>query len=208
MAHQDIMPAVEEASERFKVADPGAASFVDFDLLNEEVYANFRPFGMMGKDQVAGLHIMPPTGRDKIMYAIEGKKTVELDLIRPGRFIGYIAPNAPHHLTQEFGWWHLNGTEEFYFTIPLQSGDICLLIFEASPPDRVDTFAWYCQQCLEPLHACTSKVGQVGLDGYWVDEAAAVEEFNGDDRLRTCKECGAEHPLAYSVFDPIEKKVW
>ena len=208
MAPQDVMRTVEAAAERLKAHDPKTASFIDFDLLNDEMYEKFHPFAMMGKDQIAGLRVMPPGGREKVMYGIENNKSVVLDLVRPGKFIGYIPPNAPHHLTKEFGWWHLNGTEEFYFTIPLSDGNVCLIIFEANPPDRIDTFAWYCQKCLDPLHARTSKVGKVGLDGYWVDEAAAIEEFNGNEALRTCKECGTVHPLAYSVFDAPEKKVW
>ena len=76
MASKQPMQVLEEAGERFKSSSPVTASFVDFDLLSDEIYSSFHPFGMMGKDQTAGLHIMPAGGRDKVMYAIEDKKIV------------------------------------------------------------------------------------------------------------------------------------
>jgi hypothetical protein len=33
---------------------------------------------MMGKDQIAGLRVLPPGGREKVMYGIEDKKSVML----------------------------------------------------------------------------------------------------------------------------------
>ena len=208
MASDQIQRTVEEAVERLRTSVSPTTSFVDFDLLNEEVYKQFHPFGMMGTDQIVALRLMPPGGRDDAMYALQGDKRITLDLIGPGKFVGFIPRNLPHHLPHDFGWWHLNGTEEFYFCIPLSDGNVCLLIFEANPIERVDTFAWYCQQCYAPLYARECNVGRVGLDGYWETKGVAVKAFNADMSLRTCTACDAVHPPAFSFFDPQEAKVW
>ena len=42
------------------------------------MYEKFHPFAMMGKDQIAGLRVLPPGGREKVMYGIEDKKSVML----------------------------------------------------------------------------------------------------------------------------------
>ncbi len=202
------LKSVEAAMEQFKGTDGGAASFVDFDLLDEKIYQRFYPFGMMGDDQIVGLRLMPPGGRAEPMYGLEGNKQVELDVIAPGKTFGYIPRNLPHHLPNDYGWWHLNGTEEFYFTIPLSDGNTCLVLLEANPIERVDTFAWFCQACFAPLYGRECNVGRVGLDGYWETEANAIEMFNNDDKLRTCDACRAEHPLAYSVYDSQDAKIW
>ncbi len=208
MGTQDIKRTVEEAVESLRSAALAPASFMDFDLLNEEVYKRFHPFGMMGTDQIVALRHMPPGGRADVMYGLQSGKKITLDLIGPGKFVGFIPRNMPHHLPRDFGWWHLNGTEEFYFCIPLEDGNVCLMIFEANPLDRVDTFAWYCQQCYAPLYARECNVGRVGLDGYWETEAASVTDFNADTALRTCAACSDVHPPAYSFFDPPEEKLW
>jgi len=207
MADTDLLKALAAVQDRLDTMKD-ETSFVDFDLLNEEIYGQFEPFGMMGKDQVIGLRLMPPGGRKKTMFGIENRKLVELDVVRPGRFIGYIKPNAPHHLDKMYGWWHLNGTEEFYIPINLNNGHSCLLLLEANPKDRVDTFAWYCPNCFNHLYSHTTAVGVHGLEGYWKDEAKAIANFNSDKKLRTCRECGTVHQEAYSVFDPLDKKVW
>jgi hypothetical protein len=202
------MRSVEAAIAQFQNSDPDAKSFVDFNLLTEEVYAKFWPFAMMGTDQIVGLRLMPPGGRAEPMYGLEGNRLVTLDVIDPGKMLGFIPRNVPHHLPNDYGWWHLNGTEEFYFTIPLNSGSTCLVLLEGNPVDRVDVFAWYCQSCYSPLYARDCNVGRVGLDGYWETEAAAIETFNNEEALRICANCASVHPLAFSVFDAEEAKTW
>ncbi len=45
--------------------------------------------------------------------------------------------------------------------------------------------------------------GRLGVDGFWEAEAAAVSAFNADEKLRTCPECNALHPLAHK-WNPYE----
>jgi hypothetical protein len=52
------------------------------------------------------------------------------------------------------------------------------------------------------------ETGKVGIDGYWKAEKAAIEEFNQDERLRTCSECETIHPTGYSFFADEHEKEW
>ena len=88
MSSTDLLKTLVKVQDRLETMKD-QTSFVDFDLLNEEIYGQFEPFGMMGKDQVIGLRMMPPGGRKKVMYGIEDRKLVELDVVKPGQFIGW-----------------------------------------------------------------------------------------------------------------------
>ena len=203
-----IVRQLEAAAEQVRREQPTLSAFVDFDLLSEEVASKFRPFGTMGKDQIFGIRILEGGGRSKINFGLKDGHVVRLREIQPGRAFGYIPAGMPHHLTHEFGWWHANGTDEFYLCVPLVNQKVALVIFECNYPERHDGFNWYCLACYRPLHQRQVNIGRVGLEGYWEAEAAAIKEFNADLELRTCKGCGALHPLAYSVFAPENEKVW
>ena len=201
--------ALEQAAEKFRAERPDAAGFLDLDLLSEEAVKGFAPFGYLGKDLIFGVRVLGGGGtRIKQLYGLVDGRPLRMTELRPGKSFGYIPKGLPHHLTHEFGWWHVNGADEFYFATPLVDGRVALVIFEASFPERYDGFNWYCLSCFAPLHQSSVNIGRVGLEGYWKAEAAAVAEFNGDASLRRCKGCGAEHPFAYSVWDAPDKKTW
>jgi 3-hydroxyanthranilate 3,4-dioxygenase len=57
-------------------------------------------------------------------------------------------------------------------------------------PDELDRLAWFCKRCQARLHevafSCENIETQLG---------EAIERFNGDERLRTCRRCGAVLPV-------------
>ncbi len=199
---------MQEAAEQFTSEQPGISPFVDLDFLDDEAVARFAPFGMMGKDQIFGVRILGGGGRSKELYGLVDRRPKKIRELQPGKALGYIPAGLPHHLTYEFGWWHVNGADEFYVGLPMTDGRVALLIFEATFPDRVDLFNWYCLQCFTQIHSSAVNIGRVGLKGYWQAEAVAVAEFNANPKLRTCSKCSDVHPLAYSVFDSPDKKNW
>jgi hypothetical protein len=203
-----LTQSLEAAAEQFRQEHPGIAAFLDFDFLNDQAVKQFTPFGRMGKDQIFGIRILGGGGRIKQLYGLPQGRPVRMKELQPGKALGYIPAGLAHHLTHEFGWWHVNGADEFYLGVPITDGRIALVIFEAIFPERVDWFNWYCLKCFAPLHGSAVNIGRVGLEGYWKAESAAVATFNADEKLRTCKACGTVHPLAYSVFDSPDKKPW
>jgi 3-hydroxyanthranilate 3,4-dioxygenase len=67
-------------------------------------------------------------------------------------------------------------------------GENLQLRLKAEPPVR-EAVAWYCAGCGELVHA-RAIAGGIPQEGYW----EAVQLFNGDAALRTCRACAAVHP--------------
>lgn len=118
-----------------------------------------------------------------------------------------IYAGTPHHSKHTFGYWHINDVDEVYFRMPAKEagGPAQLTILMRHPmPGERDMFAWYCQTCVNLLHAEVFQSGDLGLgfQGLWRAESEAVASFNKDPKLRQCGNCGAEHPLAYRFWKP------
>jgi hypothetical protein len=107
---------------------------------------------------------------------------------------------TPHHTRGLFGYWHINDVDEVYITIGGASpeDEATRLIFMRQPRSgERDMFAWYCEQCVTLLYCSVYPTGDLGFQGFWRAEDEAVRTFNSDPKLRTCPNCGAEHPLGY-----------
>ncbi|MBI3949059.1 MAG: hypothetical protein HY314_01185 [Acidobacteria bacterium] len=184
------------------------SSFVEVDLFDASDVAKFSDFALWGQHHAMGIRMLSPGGRDNVMYAMGSNGPKVIDIVKPGRAIGFLPAGVPHHLTGDFGWWHVNSTDEIYIPVTLADGRIAFVILEAQMPDRIDKFQWYCQSCHHRLFEREVETGKVGIDGYWKAERAAIEQFNRDERLRSCSQCGAVHPLAYSFFAHESEKNW
>ena len=71
-----------------------------------------------------------------------------------------------------------------------EEGSICLVIEPKRPPGEKDAFEWYCQECHQLLHRT-----EVLLQNIARDLPPLFDAFYRDETLRTCKHCGAVHPL-------------
>ncbi|MCS6803512.1 MAG: hypothetical protein RMM98_12100 [Acidobacteriota bacterium] len=182
--------------------------FVDVNLFDERHLRKFSGFMPWGKHHMLGLRLLEPTGRPNIMYGLKNNTPFVMDIIRPGERIGFLPAELPHHLTGDYGWWHINTTEEIYIPVTRTDDKIAFVIVESLYDERYDQFVWYCPTCYRRLFGREVNTGRLGVDGYWKAERAAVEEFNSDERLRLCQDCGTVHPKAYSFFAPEEEKSW
>ena len=63
------------------------------------------------------------------------------------------------------------------------------LVVEASRPNELDAFEWYCFECQALVHRIEVKVGHLVKD-----LPPLYETFYADQKARTCKSCGAIHP--------------
>ena len=152
-----------------------------------------------------------PVGENFIGVRRRATKLMEEDAIEIGKD-GIITPRrdpfgiyvcyggTPHHTRALFGYWHINDVDEVYITVGGKSpeDEATRIIFMRQPrPGERDMFAWYCEQCVTLLYCYTYDTGNQGFQGFWRAEDDAVTIFNRDIRLRTCPNCGAEHPLGY-----------
>lgn len=188
-----------------------AADFLDFVPVNFFEPRDIRKFtGFMpwGRHHMMGIRLLGAEGRPSIMYGVGPDGPKKLDILNPGEKMGFLPAELPHHLTHDYGWWHINTTDEIYIPVTLKDGRIAFVIVEANFPDRYDSFVWYCQDCYSLLFRKEVNTGRVGIDGYWKAERDAVAEFNSIDERRRCNNCGAAHPRGYSFFSPESEKTW
>ena len=198
----------ERAAEQFQSDQPKLANWVDFNLLGEEAARQFSAFERIGKDHMMGIRMLGNSGRPNVMYGLRNGQPEVMDIVQPGKAIGFVPAGAPHHLTQDYGWWHVNDTEEIYLPVPLVNGALAFVIIEATYTERWDKFQWYCLKCYTFLDERKVNTGRVGMEGYWAAEADAVKEFNADLERRTCPNCQAVHPPAYSFWEPGKEQLW
>lgn len=66
------------------------------------------------------------------------------------------------------------------------AGSRGLVIERPRAPHELDVLRWYCDSCGHVLHEVTFHVSDIETE-----LAAALADFNGDERLRTCDACGS-----------------
>lgn len=167
-------------------------------------------FNSLGFGEIAG-HFMQVQRWPSAGWAAGGG-TVELgpdgivswtdDRSQPGMHIAFAG--TPHRPPHGFGYWHINDVDEIYLWVPGPDDLTTFVVLERDRgPTDCDQFAWYCHNCLNLLHSIVYESGnypELGFPGWVEAEGKAVQKFNADVMLRTCTECGAEHPLAYRLI--------
>lgn len=68
-------------------------------------------------------------------------------------------------------------------------GSIGLVIERQRPQGMVDAVQWYCPNCGTLVHRAELQLASIVKD-----LPPAFDQFNSDERLRTCKSCGTVHP--------------
>ena len=177
----------------------GATTVMDFASKDAELrYRSFYPVGEM----LLGLRfrdLSPGAAKTQLgrnFKIIDGKIVVE-----ERANIMFVRPLVPHHSEHGYGFWHVNDEQEMTLNLRLSETRGVTVLCEGFPKKgRHDRFAWYCLECLEPLYMREVETGRVGLPGFYAVEDEAFRTFNGDEKLRTCRNCGTVHPLAYSIF--------
>lgn len=113
---------------------------------------------------------------DQVLIQMAGEGAIEFKEIDPPRMrLGpgdtvYIPAGVPSRLVPD--------------------GENLQVRLKAEPAVR-EAVAWYCAGCGGLVHSEELAAG-IAQDEYW----RAVQAFNGDVALRTCKACGSVHPPA------------
>jgi len=191
------------------VAEPIEKLLGDWDLLEERVVKKLTAFKELN-DQVIGVRrrlfennaVFDPV-KGKLPESQEltpnGIVTTKYEMLTLNMTVG----GTPHRVPNSFGYWHINDADEMYLTLPppAPGGDAYFLVIMGlldAASNAGESWAQYCQICLTMLHERYYKSSQFGLEGHYKANLAAIREYNGDVRLRTCPECGHVNPLAYA----------
>ena len=177
------------------------AAMLTMDFMSEESKLRYRSFYPCG-DMLIGLRYAEPnpgkTGfkHGRTLKIVDGKIIAE-----PRSDVQFTAPLVPHHSEHIYGFWHINDQQEMVMNLKLDDERRLTVLIEGFPEKgRKDRFAWFCLECLNPLYMVEVETGKVGLGGYYAVQEDGFVVFNGDKTVRTCSECGTEHPVAYSIF--------
>ncbi|HLH25750.1 MAG TPA: hypothetical protein VK066_24800 [Chloroflexota bacterium] len=192
--------------EAIQVSEPLERIAEDWDFLAERVLPHFSTFKPVGQN-IYGMrrrHIGPVGVTDLKKGAITAHyemgpsglvhwehKPFQLHITTAG---------TPHHVSHNFGYWHINDMDEMYLPMPGAQPDelgYFILLMGAPRAGECDRFAWYCQQCLTLMHEFVYRTGDEGFNGFWKAERTAVNEYNSDPAHRRCPECGALNPPGY-----------
>ncbi len=83
---------------------------------------------------------------------------------------------------------------------PMRPADSWGLVVERPrTPEEVDELHWYCDCCSALVHREVFH-----LDDIETELRAALDRVNGDERLRTCGECGCVVPVPETFAWPVE----
>lgn len=162
----------------------------------------FRGFLPLGAGHIMGLRYFSAEFKDPgTIQLMTDTAVLSRPMPRPGESMSVVKAGIPHHNAGIFGYWHINDEDEIYLPLTLADGGLLLILLEGVPHGaRWDRFVHYCRKCRTKLYEKAVKTGDVGIAGFWKAEEDGVNEFNGDLNLRTCRNCGDMHPLAYPYF--------
>lgn len=177
------------------------AALLTMDLMTEESKLRYRSFYPCG-DMLIGLRYAEPRPDGKGFKPGRSLKIANGKIIsEPRKDVQFTPPLVPHHSEHVYGFWHINDQQEMVMNLKLGDDRRLTVLIEGFPEaGRKDRFAWFCLECLNPLYMVEVETAKVGLGGYYAVQEDAFEVFNNDESVRTCDDCGAIHPVAYSIF--------
>jgi hypothetical protein len=177
------------------------AALMTMDLLSEESKLRYRSFYPCG-DMLIGLRYHEPNPDQKGFKPGRSLKIINGKIVsEPRKDVQFTPPLVPHHAEHVYGFWHINDQQEMVMNLKLADNRGLTVLIEGFPErGRIDRFAWFCLECLNPLYMVQAETARVGLAGYYAIQEDGFVVFNGDEKVRTCSKCGTVHPPAYSIF--------
>ena len=109
-----------------------------------------------------------------------------------------IPAGVPHHVEGVFGYWRACESDIVWLRVARGELTHYAMILGGSAADyNKDRILWICPACATTVHSVEIETGRTKLSEFWAREPAIINEFNADERLRTCPNCSHVHPRAY-----------
>jgi hypothetical protein len=188
-----------------RVKEPLERVVEDWDYLAERVLPRFSTLKVIGQNnmgirrRVVSTHAVNDVKKGASIHLEIGPSGI-IHTERHPFEVFFTTAGTPHHVTHNFGYWHINDMDEVNFAVPPErEGELGhTFIIQGMPAgNECDRFAWYCERCVTLMHESVFHSGTEGFEQFWRAERAAVNAYNGNPALRRCPECGHENPAAY-----------
>lgn len=178
----------------------------DWDFFEDKVighFATFKPEGQniygIRKRQIDAAQVIDPTKGSISGHFELGPRGVT-SWTHGALKLHITSAGTPHHVSHNFGYWHINDMDELYLPLPrVEAGNHAFFIVCMGNPreGQGDTFAWYCEQCMTLMFERRHESGSKGFNGFWRAERDAVNEYNSDPQNQICPDCGHVNPKGY-----------
>lgn len=192
--------------ETIRVQEPLEKVAEDWDFLAERVIPRFSTFKPVGQN-IYGIR-RRTIAADDVIDPRKGAITAHYEMAPSGLVhwqhrpfqLHVTAAGVPHHVSHNFGYWHINDMDELYLPMPGETPDVpgyFILLMGTPRGDECDRFVWYCERCLTLMQEYLYSTGSAGFNGFWRAEMEAVHWYNSDPAHKLCPECGHVNPGAY-----------
>lgn len=116
-----------------------------------------------------------------------------------------IPGRTPYHISHLFGFWVANDVDAMLLTVPRGPVTHSMLVVGGRTGRPADA------SCLHVCPKCAARYGEVrfsevqsGYERFLTFALTRVRAFNANERLRTCPNCGAVHPLIYGFHEEAD----
>ena len=115
-------------------------------------------------------------GAMRLEYMVDGRRREQIICEGELCLLPALVPHSPHRPADTWG----------------------LVIEVKRRPEQTESLLWFCDRCDRPLHQVTMHVADIERE-----LKAAIERFDADLALRTCRGCGHVHPDRAPAGEPI-----
>ena len=188
-----------------RVKEPLEKVVEDWDYLAERVLPSFSTLKVIGQNnmgirrRVVSTHTINDPKKGASIHLEIGPAGIVQTERHPFE-IFITTAGTPHHVTHNFGYWHINDMDEVNFAVPAErEGELgyTFIIQGTARGAECDRFAWYCERCLTLLQEFVYETGSDGFNGFWKAERQAVDRYNSDPAHRRCPACNHLNPPGY-----------
>ena len=98
------------------------------------------------------------------------------------------------------GYWLKLDVDSIWFDIPSPAGQYCLLVVGGcTDKPSFASVGWVCPKCASSMASKAFDRPLRDFESFLKAADKCVEAFNSDVELRTCHDCGGEHPKSYGL---------
>jgi hypothetical protein len=111
-----------------------------------------------------------------------------------------IAAGTPFTVENLMGYWITFDSDAMWLDVKSSDGQYAALMVGGSTGKPGETtIDWTCRKCGKSIAPKVINIIQAAFNKFLSEANNWVQAFNDDPAMRSCVDCGAEHPLSYGT---------